>query len=73
MKPKPIWANCWTAPPRGETITITRHGLSVARLVPPDAKPRRDVKEVIAELREFRKGIKLRGLSIRKMIEEGRH
>ena len=58
---------------KGETITITKHGVPVAKLVPVgDDKPKRDVKQVIAELLEFRKRNTLRGLSIREMIEEGR-
>jgi prevent-host-death family protein len=57
---------------RGEHITITRHGMPVAVLTPPEAQSSRSVEEVIEEIREFRKGNKLRGLSIRKMVEEGR-
>jgi len=57
---------------RGERITITRHGMPVAVLAPPEAESSRSVEEVIEEIREFRKGNKLRGLSIRKMVEEGR-
>ncbi|HET8626394.1 MAG TPA: type II toxin-antitoxin system prevent-host-death family antitoxin [Thermomicrobiales bacterium] len=57
---------------RGETITITRHGVPVAKLVPPDGAGRRDVDEAIEKLRELRKGLRLDGLSIREMIEEGR-
>jgi prevent-host-death family protein len=43
---------------RGETITITKHGAPVALLVPPDRARRRDVAEVIAELRKFRQEIR---------------
>jgi prevent-host-death family protein len=57
---------------RGETITITKHGVPVAKLVPPDEAVRRDVGEVIKALREFRKGKTLGGISIRELIEEGR-
>ncbi len=57
---------------QGEHITITRHGVPVAMLVPPKGESRRSAEEVIAQLREFRKGIKLKGLSIREMIAEGR-
>ena len=58
---------------QGESITITKHGVPVARLVPPEGSRQRDVGQVIAELREFRKGIRpLDGLTIREMIEEGR-
>jgi prevent-host-death family protein len=56
---------------RGETITITKHGREVARLVPavpasgtPDA--------VIQELRSARSGIRIGRLSVREMIEDGR-
>lgn len=58
----------------GETITITKHGVPVAKLVPPDGTKPADVGKVIEEWREFRKqhNITLDGLSIREMIEEGR-
>ncbi len=57
---------------RGETITITKHGVPVAMLVPPSTEQRPDVDAVIAELRELRSTVNLGGLSIREMIEEGR-
>lgn len=59
---------------RGATITITRHGVPVAKLVPPDDKRRRDVDEIIDEWLRYRKehNLRLDGLSIREMIEEGR-
>lgn len=56
----------------GERITITRHGVPVAMLVPPDNRPNQSAAEVVDEIRELRKGLKLKGLSIRRMIEEGR-
>lgn len=56
----------------GEQITITRHGVPVARLVPLGEKSRADVQKTIEELRDFRKGQRLNGLSIREMIDEGR-
>ncbi len=56
----------------GETITITKHGVPVAMLVPPSTKQRPDIAAVIAELRELRSTVTLGGLSIREMIEEGR-
>jgi prevent-host-death family protein len=58
---------------KGETITITKHGVPVARLVPPDEKEQRDVGEIIRALKELRKGKTLGGISIRELIEEGRH
>lgn len=56
---------------RGETITITRHGRPVARLVPVPSRGR-SVDEAIAALRAFRKGHSLDGLTIRELVEEGR-
>ena len=57
---------------KGESVTITKHGVPVARLVPVnmDAKP--EPARVIKDLLEFRSGRKLGKLSLRKMIEEGR-
>lgn len=56
---------------RGESVTITRHGRPVARLIPVGGR-RRSVGEAIESLREFRKGNRLDGLTIRELIEEGR-
>lgn len=57
---------------KGEHITITKRGTPVAMLVPPPA-PKKDIRQVIAELKEFRKGRALpHGMTIRDMIEEGR-
>lgn len=57
---------------KGETITITKHGVPVALLTPVPAGRRRSVREAIEALREFRQDITLGGLSIREMIDEGR-
>ena len=57
---------------KGETIEITRRGVPVARLVPAGADERRDLARIAGEIRELRKGRRLRGLSIRKLIEDGR-
>lgn len=69
----------------GESITITRHGTPVARLV-PTTSPRdsldgatttpdlRDAAAALDEWREYRRqhNITLGGISIRELIEEGR-
>ena len=55
----------------GETIVITRHGKPVARLT-PIAAPKRSVAEVIASIREARKGRSLDGLRPKDLINEGR-
>jgi prevent-host-death family protein len=57
---------------KGEEITITKHGVPVAVLVPPPEAKRRSVDEVIEEIKEFRKGKTLGGLKIKDLIEEGR-
>ena len=58
---------------RGEEIQITRNGRPVARLVPEPAEGITDIRSVIAQIREFRKGRKLGDdITIRELIEEGR-
>ena len=57
---------------KGERITITKHGIPVAILQPPDREKAVDTKSVIAELRKLRTKHSLDGLSVREMIEEGR-
>ncbi len=57
---------------QGEEITITRHGVPVAMLVPADKTQKLDIKKAHQELIELRKGNRLDGLSIRELIEEGR-
>jgi prevent-host-death family protein len=57
---------------KGERITITKHGVPVAVLQPPDPEKIVDTKSVIAELRKLRNRHALNGLSIREMIEDGR-
>jgi prevent-host-death family protein len=56
----------------GESITITRHGVPVATLVPVQPAKARDAGAIIEELRRLRKGRKLKGLKIRRLIEVGR-
>jgi prevent-host-death family protein len=58
---------------RGEEIQITRNGRPVARLVPEPLEERDDIRSVIAQIREFRKGRKLGAdVTIRELIGEGR-
>jgi prevent-host-death family protein len=57
---------------RGEKITITKHGVPVAMLVPANATNKQNAKEVIEEIKRLRKGRRLRGVTIRQLIEEGR-
>jgi prevent-host-death family protein len=55
----------------GETITITKHGREVAKLVPVD-RDARDPNDVITSLRAARVGVRLGRGSVRRMIDEGR-
>jgi len=53
-------------------VAITKNGTPVALLVPVPATQKPDAREVIRQLREFRRGMTRGGLSVREMIEEGR-
>ena len=57
---------------KGERITITRHGVPVAVLQPPNPRSAVDAGEIVAQIQDFRKGKRLGGLSIKEMIAEGR-
>jgi prevent-host-death family protein len=57
---------------KGERITITKHGVPVTVLQPPDPERKVDTQSVILELRKFRDEHSLGGISIRDMVEEGR-
>jgi prevent-host-death family protein len=58
---------------KGEEIMITRRGRNVAMLVPATQRPGRTPREVIAHIREVRKGARLpAGFTLREMIEKGR-
>lgn len=57
---------------KGETIQITRRGIPMAKLTPPDNGGTRDLAKLAAELRELRKGARLGKTSIRELIDEGR-
>ncbi len=60
---------------KGESITITKRGKPIAKLVPADAAEQKDVQQVIEELLNYREQhgpVLGDDLTIRKMIEEGR-
>ncbi len=57
---------------KGETIQITRRGVPVAMLVSVQSETTHDSKEAANRIREVREGIRLRGLRIKDMINEGR-
>ncbi len=55
----------------GKVVTITRHGRAVARLVPVGRRTGGPA-ELIAALREARRGVGNGRVSLRRMIDEGR-
>jgi prevent-host-death family protein len=59
----------------GETITITKHGVPVARLIPVIEKNRADAAKAIEDWIAYREEHNItlgEGLTIRDLIEEGR-
>jgi prevent-host-death family protein len=57
---------------KGERITITRRGVPIATLEPAGARGKQDIKNVIEQIKDSRRGRTTGGMSIREMIEEGR-
>lgn len=57
---------------KGEKVVITKHGVPVAQLVPPDSRTRTEASTVIKELSGIRKRTKSGKDTIRSLIMEGR-
>ena len=60
---------------KGETITITRNGVPIARLAPLTSqhrRPRLSHREVVDGMRALRERIKPGTINIRDLIKEGR-
>ncbi|HLY61535.1 MAG TPA: type II toxin-antitoxin system prevent-host-death family antitoxin [Terriglobia bacterium] len=57
---------------KGEEITITKHGAPVARVVPAGNRPKCEPRAVAERIRALRKGTKLKGVSVRQLLEGGR-
>jgi prevent-host-death family protein len=58
---------------KGETITITRHGVPAAMLVPVGQTGKTLThKEIVEGMRALRRRIKPDKMSVREMVEEGR-
>lgn len=57
---------------KGERITITRHGLPVAMLVPVEVADKPHPGETIGQLLAFARSHPLKNASIRDMVDEGR-
>ena len=56
----------------GERFVITRHGVPIAVLEPVRPGGREDIQRAVDGLRELRKGLRLGGLKVRGLIDEGR-
>lgn len=57
---------------RGETITTTRHGKPIARLIPVAGSSRDERRRAISELKQLRAGQTLGGPTGRELIDQGR-
>jgi prevent-host-death family protein len=58
---------------RGEKITITRHGVPAAMLVPvEETESKLTHREIVEGMRELRKRIKRDSINVREMVSEGR-
>jgi antitoxin (DNA-binding transcriptional repressor) of toxin-antitoxin stability system len=56
-----------------EKITVTKHGIPAARLVPVDAsQPKPSHQEIVDGMRTLRKRVKTDKMSVREMISVGR-
>ncbi len=57
---------------RGAEVTITKHDKPVARIVPIEEHSRREKMDAVAELRSIRGRYRLKGVTARTLISEGR-
>jgi len=57
---------------QGEEITITKRSVPVAMLIPVANGLRKDPKQVAKRIRALRRGARLKGVTIRQLVEEGR-
>lgn len=57
---------------RGEEITITRHGRPIARLTPVQPRDDAATRAAIDGILRGRRGNRLRGTSLKELIEDGR-
>jgi prevent-host-death family protein len=58
---------------RGEKITITRHGVPAALLIPVEEKEAKWThQEIVEGMRALRKRVKPGKMSVRDMVKEGR-
>jgi len=58
---------------KGESITITRHGVPAAKLVPVgESDPKLNHEQIVEGMRALRKRVKSDTMSVREMVQQGR-
>ena len=57
----------------GQTVVVTRHGRPIARISPDAADKREQVNQAVKSLLNFPRTRLPKGITIRKLVEEGRH
>ena len=57
---------------KGNSYTITRRGQPIAVLSPVNPSPLESLDEAVESIKELRKKYELKGLSVKKLISEGR-
>ena len=58
---------------KGESITITRHGVPAAMLVPVrESEPKLTHEQIVEGMRALRKRVKPDTMSVREMVQQGR-
>lgn len=57
---------------RGAVVTITKHDRPVARIVSADVHSLEKRQRVVAELRAMRARYRLKGVTVRELLDEGR-
>jgi prevent-host-death family protein len=58
---------------QGEEVVIIRHGKAVARLVPPKTGfSRSEARQAARRIREMSRGVRLGGLRVKHLVDEGR-
>jgi prevent-host-death family protein len=58
---------------KGERITITRHGVPTAMLVPfAESEPQVTHEEIVEGMRALRRRVKPDSISVREMVDTGR-
>ncbi|TKT80944.1 type II toxin-antitoxin system prevent-host-death family antitoxin [Aquamicrobium sp. LC103] len=54
---------------RGETVDITRHGRTIARIVPPEGFDRERARKAVEALEELRTKLPKSGITIEDILE----